>query len=189
MANWFISDSGAKGHMLLWSIPQLGSILYTQQVIQAAVKAGCSGCKLTLLAQPFSEVAAGKNVPTIVSAVQKDPSIKYVISIDQALNAALPNTLKAENISGMKVAGTSLEASDELAIQQGSVAAGTPDSSNFVGWSIVDAALRLVEGMSQPTENTINVMLITKSSNIPPSNSFNYPANWQEQFKKLWKIG
>jgi len=32
-------------------------------------------------------------------------------------------------------------------------------------------------------------MLITKASNVPASDSFNYPPNYQSLFEKLWGVG
>jgi ribose transport system substrate-binding protein len=123
-----------------------------------------------------------------VSTIQRDSSVRYVISSDQALTTPLTSALKAAGISGIKVAGSNIEASDENLIKSGQEPVGIPTELNMVAWMIVDAALRHAEGMTIPSE-TIRWTLLTSSSAITPSNIFAYPPNWQQQFKTLWKVG
>jgi hypothetical protein len=87
------------------------------------------------------------------------------------------------------LAGTSAEQAEESQVKSGALSAVTPTALNFATWLVVDAALRFSEGAPQPAATPLNTMLITKSSPITPSDTFAYPADWQEQFKKLWKVG
>lgn len=187
MADWFISDSGGKGHALLWSVPQIGSLQAFDQDFQPTVAKECSGCKVTFLGEPFADVAAGKNVSAIVSALQRDPSINYVISSEQALNTPLAAALKAAGITGVKIAGANVEAADEALIASGTESAGIPTELNLVSWLMVDAALRASEGMPAIAED-VTPTLITPSSHITATDTFAYPADWQSQFKSLWKV-
>jgi hypothetical protein len=60
---------------------------------------------------------------------------------------------------------------------------------------MVDAALRHAEGMPVTATNDGGFpgMLLTKKSmtaaNVPAANSFNFPANYAQQFMSLWHVG
>ena len=188
LADWFITDSGGKGHALLWGVPQLGVLKVFDDMFRPTVAQACSACKVTYLAEPFAAVAAGQNVSAIVSAVQRDRSIKYVITDEQALNTPLAGALKAAGITGIKIGGPEIEAADETLIKSGNEAVGIPDALNIVGWMFIDAALRVSEHMPAVSED-ITPTLLTPSNPFTPSDSFNYPSDWQQRFKQLWHVG
>ena len=121
--------------------------------------------------------------------MQKDPSIKYVISSEQPLSAGVSQAVSAAGLSGIQYAGTSGEQTEEAQVKAGQLSAVTPTALNFATWLVVDAALRVAAGTPQPPATALNTMLITKSSAITPSDTFAYPSDWQAQFKKLWKVG
>ena len=188
VANWFIVDSKAAGNALVWNVSQIPPIDRVAQTMRKTIEAGCSGCKVTMLDAPYADVASGKAVPAIVSALQRDRSIKYVLSAESALTTPLSGQLKAVGIKGIKIAGYSVEAADETLIKSGDEGAGVPNASNIVNYLTVDAALRIAEGAPLPIVHT-NYTLLTKSLDFKPNDEFSYPADWREQFKKLWKVG
>jgi len=188
VANWFIADSHGTGHALVYNIPGFPALQIWGNAFQSAVKTECPSCTLTVLNQTYAQVAAGANTGAIVSQLQRDPTIKYVISSDQALNEALPAALSAVGLSDVKIGGSSLGKSDIDQVDLGQVTAGTPAAFNYQSWLAVDVALRFSEGVPANSE-TIPEMLITKASNVPASDSFNYPPNYQSLFEKLWGVG
>jgi ribose transport system substrate-binding protein len=188
IANWFIADSNGTGHALLYNVPQFPALQVWGNALQTAVKADCPSCTITVLNQTYAQVAAGAGPSAVVSQLQRDPTIKYVITSDQPLNGALPAALSSVGLSGIKQGGSSLGQSDINQIDQGQVTAGTPAAFNYQAWLAVDAALRFSEGVPVPG-NTLPMMLITKSSGVAASDSFNYPPNYQALFEKLWKVG
>ncbi|MGC4936113.1 sugar ABC transporter substrate-binding protein [Gordonia sp. DT30] len=188
LANWFIADSKGKGKAILFTSPELGPSKAFVEGFNSTIEAGCTGCDITDLKLPYADVAAGKAPSAILAKLQQDPSIKYVISHNQAIAAGTPEALKAAGLTDVKLAGGSAQKSEEAAVNSGQLAAVTPTSLNFTTWLVLDAALRFSLGMEQPKDVQVNKMLITKAQNITPSDSFDYPADWKEQFKTLWKV-
>ena len=189
LAQWFIADSGAQGHALLFSIPELAPNVTFQHVFSQTVSEDCSKCVITNFSESFADVVAGDAPQAIVSSLQRNTSIKYVVSAEQALADSLPQAVSAAGISGVKFAGASAEKTEEATVQSGQLSAVTPTSLNLSAWYVVDAAIRHAEGMPQVTNVPLNQMLYTKGTSVQPSDSFNEPANWQAQIKKLWKVG
>jgi ABC-type sugar transport system substrate-binding protein len=158
-------------------------------MFKQTVAANCSKCTVTDFKENFADVAAGKAPAAIVSELQRHPNVKYVISAEQALADSVPQAVSSAGITGVKFAGASAEKTEEAMVQSGQISAVVPTSLNFAAWRVVDAAIRHEEGMPQKTNIPLNQMLYTKGTTVPPSDSFNEPANWQDQFKKLWKVG
>ncbi|MGC4936124.1 sugar ABC transporter substrate-binding protein [Gordonia sp. DT30] len=188
LAQWFIADSKGKGKALLFSTPEIGTSTVYRDAFVKTVEAGCAECEVKDLKLPYADVVAGKASSSIISSLQQDPAIKYVISHNQVSTAGTPEALKAAGLTDVKLAGGSAQKAEEAAVNSGQLAAVTPTSLNFTTWLVVDAALRFSLGMEQPKDVQINKMLITKASNVTPSDSFDYPADWEEQFKTLWKV-
>jgi ribose transport system substrate-binding protein len=190
IANWVIADSGGKGHVLLYSVPDFTSILSYQQAFQAYMTSHCSGCSVTLLAQSAAQSLGGAANPGIVSAIQRDPSITYAVSVDLQLTPGLEGSLTAAGIQGVKVAGSFMGQRDEAAIASGSVAAGTPQALNITAWRTVDAALRHLEGLPiAPGDGPFGTQLLVRSNVGTPSDSYSQPPNYQAQYEQLWKVG
>jgi ribose transport system substrate-binding protein len=189
LANWFISDSGASGKALLVNVTGLAPSPVIVSAFQQTVKSGCAKCSVTTFDQTFADVQAGSLPSAVVSELQRNPDIKYVISAEQPLSAGVSQAISADGLSDIKLAGTSGEQTEESQVKSGVLSAVTPTALNFATWLVVDAALRFSEGAPQPTGTPLPTVLITKSSSITPSDTFAYPADWQEQFKTLWKVG
>ncbi|MDQ1463414.1 MAG: ribose transport system substrate-binding protein, partial [Actinomycetota bacterium] len=132
-------------------------------------------------------------VTDIVSALRKDPSIKYMIGSDAAFLPALPAALKAAGLGGkVKLGGCCGVAAVEQGLMTGEFSAITGVNGNYAAYITMDAALRLSQGLPIPSnEGDLPVGLLTKDSlgaQGGPSDSYNQPADYVQQFKTLWKI-
>jgi ribose transport system substrate-binding protein len=189
MANWFIADSGASGEAMLVGSPEIAPTKYYKQAFTDTVQAGCAKCKVTDVSIGLADVAAGKLPARVVSELQRHPNAKYVISSNISNSSGLSEALKAAGLTGVRLAGGSAESAAIANVNSGEIAAVTPTSLNFAVWYVADSAFRVAEGMTQLDSRSLPTMLITKDSNVTPTESFNYPADWQDQFKKLWNVG
>jgi ribose transport system substrate-binding protein len=190
IANWFIADSHGTGKALLYSVPDFPALLQVQTDFLAAVKAGCTGCSVQLVNGTPTQVAAGGVNAAIVAALRRDSSLQYMIMSDYPLTVGLPAALKAAGISGIKIGGIYAGAADQTLIKQGQEAAGTPQPENIPGWLTIDAMIRYSEGMSNNDgDDILPLQLLTPSTVGEPTNSYDFPANYQQLFKRLWLAG
>jgi len=188
ISDWFISDSEGVGEALLFSVPELGPAKAWTAAFEGNVEDNCDKCKVVPLTTTFADVAQGKVSSQIVSKLQQNPSIRYVIAQNVALVNGITAALKSAGISDIKVAGGSAQETEINAAISGEYGAVTPTALNYAVWLSLDAALRNAEDSPIPGDARLNTMVITPESELEPSDSFDYPADWQDQFKQLWQV-
>jgi ribose transport system substrate-binding protein len=190
LADWFITDSGGTGKVLVQDVPQYPSIDEETVGFETEVKALCPGCTMTRLDVTGTQVASGGVTPAIVSALQRDSSIQYIMSADIALAAGLPAAMKAAGLSKVKILGGAATPIDEQNVRDGTDAVVMKNDLVIAGWLMIDVLLRKAAGVSfTPNDGGEPQQILTKAT-IPPANSTALvPANYPELFKTLWHVG
>jgi ribose transport system substrate-binding protein len=190
LANWFIVDSKGVGRALSFRADDFAPLKQFSDSFDATVKANCSGCSVTDLNATIPQVESGQAVSAIVSALQKDPSIKYVVACDAPFVDGLPAALRAAGLYGkIKIVGGGATSVEEKGLQTGSFTALTSLAQRYTGWLMVDAAVRHTEGMTiAPSDGGEPIQLLTKNSLQTASDSYDYPANYPAEFRALWRL-
>ena len=197
IAAWITVDSNGTGKVLLVGVPSFPLLAVYSTAFKAALSQSCSACSISNIDATIPEVDAGQINSLIVSALQKDPSIKYVSVVDGAFVDGLPSALAAAGLSGkVKITGIGADVANESNILSGGdLKAFTALATIYSGWLMVDAALRNLEKMPvvDIEDGGLPSQLLTKQTmtadNIQPANSFNYPTDYGQQFKTLWQVG
>jgi ribose transport system substrate-binding protein len=190
LANWFIADSGGKGNVLSVSVNDFPYLAGTSNGFDSAVQSECPSCKLTKLNVGIPDLGTGRINSDIVSTLRKDPSINYVVPVDAVFAEALPAALSAAGLAGrVKVAGCCGDTTTEAGLASGQFDAITGVNGVYAGFITLDAAIRHDEGMPIPSnEGILPVGLLTKGTSVKPADSFQYPLDFVDEFKKLWKL-
>ncbi len=190
LANWFIADSKGTGKALSFRADDFAPLKQFSDSFDATVKSSCSGCSVTDLNATIPQVESGQTVSAIVSAVQKDPSIKYVVACDAPFVDGLPAALRAAGLYGkIKIVGGGATSVEEKGLQTGSFTALTSLAQRYTGWLMVDAAARQLEGATiASSDGGEPIQLLTKSTLQAPSDSYDYPTNYPAEFKALWRL-
>jgi ribose transport system substrate-binding protein len=189
LANWFASDSGGSGQGLLVSIPDFPALKAVSAGVTSTVAANCPGCKLTNLNVTIPQQDSNAVVPAIVSALQRNPSIKYVLAAVGVEVPGLPAALTAAGISGVKIGGAFAGIEQTQDLQSGSENAWVVQNQEYEGMLAVDTAARHLEGMSVTANGGgTPIQLLTKSTVGTPSISLGAPADALAQFEKLWHV-
>ena len=105
-ADWFIADSDGSGHALVVNIPTYDVLSAFTQGVTTTVTQHCPGCKVETLNLALSQVAGNMVNSAIISDLQKDPSIKYVITSNGPFVNGLVSALQAAGIAGIKIRET-----------------------------------------------------------------------------------
>jgi ribose transport system substrate-binding protein len=157
---------------------------------KSVIAQDCPKCKLTSLNSSLAKIESGAVISAIVSALQKDRSIKYVLASNGPFINGLEAAMKAAGITGVKIAGGSPSITNEQNLLNGTEAAWTGQNYAYNGWQVVDSAARHLEGMPiSPDAGGAPQQLLTKDNVGTPSDQMNEPANYPDQFKALWKVG
>lgn len=190
LANWFIADSGGKGHALSVRTDDLPYLKTFNDAFAAEARAKCAGCKIRDLNTSVTQATGGKVNSAVVAELQRDRSIDYVIATEGPFINGLPAALAAAGLRGkVKIAGENGGVENLTAIKNGTEAAWTGASLHIGGWQYLDIAIRHAEGMKfDPYDGTQPKQLLTKDVEFTPTNDYDEPANYQEQFTKLWKL-
>src|ERR1700722_2191109 len=189
IADWFIAQSNASGHVLLIDIPSFPVLQETATAVSAEIAAQCPNCKVSDFDATIAQVDANGVVSAAVSQLQRDPSIKYVISTDGVFISGLASAAKAAGISGLQIGSTIGGITNEQDILAGSESATLPWPGVVEGWDIIDAAARVSEGMSVPDgDANTAIQLLVKGNFTTPQESLLAPADYPAQFEKLWLV-
>lgn len=189
IGHWFIADSNAKGKALVASVDAFAVLKDSGDGIKDVIKQNCPACEVTSLNNTLAQLTSNAIVPAIVSALQKDPAIKYVLTSDGAFQNALPSALAAAGIKDIKIAGNAPNLANKQALITGTEHAWTGETIVQFGWIAVDAAARASLGMPLAEGNGGRVsQLLTKENVGTPTANLDKPADYKEQYKKLWGV-
>jgi ribose transport system substrate-binding protein len=189
IADWFIAQSAASGKVLLVDISSFPVLQETATAVAGEISANCPKCQVTNFDATIAQVDSNGVVPAVVSQLRRDPSIKYVISTDGVFISGLASAAKAAGITGLQIGSTIGGIVNEQDILTGSESATLPWPGVVEGWTIIDAAARLSEGMSVPDgDSNQPIQLLVKGNFATPEESLLEPADYPAQFEKLWLV-
>ncbi len=190
IGNWFIADSNAQGHALVLDVPAYEVMKAHGDSVKATVAAGCVGCKVTALDITLPQLGAGETNPAIVAAIQKDPTIKYVLATNGAFIGGLRAALDAADLNDVKIAGGSATINNYQGLIDGTESAWAAEAIFQRGWIVADIAARALLGMDVPDGDGGGVQMLLTAENVdnPPTESLDKPVDYEAQFKTLWGL-
>jgi hypothetical protein len=192
LADYFIVNSGGKGHVLLANVPVYSSLDDVVTGFSKEVAAKCASCSITDLNVTAAELANGAMDPEVVAALQKDQSIGYVMATDGVFVDELPGALAGAGLSHIKILAQGGDAQNIADIKTGKVSAISALSASYAAWLSLDATLRYSEGMSMPSngdDGGVPMQLLTKGSIGTVTGAYKLPVDFPQKFKKLWHVG
>lgn len=189
VGNWFIADSNAEGKALVADVPAYPVLTAHGTGFKEAVAAGCKKCTVTSLDVTVPQLAKGEYVSSVVSALQKDPSIKYLITTDGAFIDGLSAALDAAGMKDIKIGGGSASINNLAALDAGTEHAWAGEAIHMDGWIAIDIAARAMLGMEIPDSGGRRTQqLFTKGNVGTPTLSLDKPDNFRDEFRKLWGV-
>lgn len=124
------------------------------------------------------------NAARLISFLQRNPSVKYVVASEQFLNPAAINS--AGLASRVKLVGMyPLSASNVETVKNGQVLAYSVGELASLYWRAADAAARAVQGVEVDPVEPIQSLRVMNSSNADVS--LLDPADYEAIYTKAWK--
>lgn len=189
LANWFIDASGGKGDVAVLDLTSFPSLAAVSNQIISKVKSSCSSCHVTPVQATIQDVDGGTLDSSIVSAIQRDPSIHYFLSPGATLIDGLPVALKGAGLTSVKIGAAESDAQSLEDLKSGTMSALIGDAFQISAFQILDIALRHVEGMKiNPYDGGFPQRLLLQNSSFTPAADFPPIGPYISQFKKLWKL-
>jgi len=188
LADWFVADSNGAGKALFVHIGSFTTLAAEAKSLADETSSLCPGCSIKTLNVTLDQVSSGQVPAAVVSALQADPSIGYVLYDDGDWAGGITAALKAAGMSKIKVAGVTATAEQFQALQSGTQSAWTGYNFAYNGYGLVDIAVRHFEGVPVTDGDSIMPTQILTPSNVGNTTSWTEPADALAQFEKLWKI-
>ncbi len=191
--NWMIADSkGNKIHALLVTAPDVPTEKLLGDDIKTSLPS-CSSCKVTDLDLTTAQLAGSTAATTaVVSSLQKDPSINYILNGYGPQLSGLSGALAAAGLTHqVRVAGYTGGAEEFAGVKAGQYAAYTAWNGTYGGWLATDMILRDQQGISfKPADGEVPSQLFVSGTdfNVNDAVNFQAPAGYPQQFLKLWKV-
>lgn len=185
-ANWVIADSGAKGKTVYVFTPEFAGLVPQVDAYRDKLKADCPDCSFERLDVKSSDV--GKVIPgRVVSYLQQNPDVKYVIFQYGDLATGVPQALKSASISGIKLASSGGGPVNYQYIKAGQQERDMALYLDVYSWQIMDATAKAML-KQEVTVPPIPESWITKeNADFDPTKQppFGNP-DWQKEFLELW---
>jgi ribose transport system substrate-binding protein len=194
VADYVALNSDLKASVALVTLPAYPVLASFDSGFTQELSSVCSGCTVTTLPQQLTDI--GTNTPSsVVNAIRRNPSIKYVIFDTGSVATGVEEALKAAGLSDVVVGGESPDADAIQQMKAGSDQAWAALSIPIAGFQLMDALARHFEGDSlAPVVKETPPWQILTSSNIGSAvldSQDNYVgyANYEAAFAKLWNVG
>ena len=192
LADEQIADSGgAPAKSLIVNVPTYDVFGPLVTAYKAVLAKDCSACQATEVNVTLPQMLAGGLNAAVVSAAKRVSGLQYIVSTNGSFTDQLPQALKAAGLGGkFKVISGQGVALDQQNVLDGDQLATVSSPLTLSGWQDVDMAIRLVMRLPIPAgDQQVPWVLLTKSNIGGPEDSFDRPANYAEQFERLWRVG
>lgn len=192
-AQWMLKDSGcsSSAQVLVATLPY-PALAASQAGFASVIKQELPSLKITTTTVQPTDLGSPAATNAIVSAIQANPSIKYVYSVVGSTADGLPAALKAAGITGVKIFGSVPDAQSLEGLQNGTMAWWVTQDAKIGAWLQLDTVLRIeaaggAAARATLSENAQPLGVLTPS-NVSKSwkQLPSFPGNYPQLFAALW---
>jgi ribose transport system substrate-binding protein len=191
MADWIVADSKAHAKIAYFWDPSLTQHLAAKNAFTSEISALCPRCSVDVQSTSFSTGIGTADPPQIVSYLQRNPNINYlVVGIGDA-TAGVPQALAAAGLANqVKIVTRLADTINFKAIQSGTETMGVTEETYEVGWRMIDVLARTMEGMSIADSTTpIGTIHVVTKAALPADLNKPYSVpNYEPFFLKAWHL-
>lgn len=194
VAAFVTSESKGEGKIAVFDLPVYPILHEFVASFQDGIDQWCPGCETTEVHQQGADIGS-KTPGSVVSTLQRSPDTDWVVFDLGDLSTGLGTALRGAGlVDSVKVGGLTANTENIKGVADGSQHAWTAYPLPIVGWRVIDAFARQFNGDSlAPTVGALlPTQLITQDNvdSLVLDDEGNYVglADYQEQFKSLWKL-
>ncbi len=195
MANYVALESKGKAAVALVNLPIFPILTDYANAFKSDLRSVCPGCSVTDLDQQASDV--GTQTPAnIVSALQRNPSLNWIVYTVGDLSLGVDPALKAAAMLGkISIGGNAPDQTNLVALRNGTETAWTGFSTQILGYRDADMMARYFAGDSLSPAGAPQLLptqILTKSNigqaSLTSAGNYLGVSNYVQQFDKLWKL-
>lgn len=182
-ANIVLADAGGKTDIAVPFDAAIAPLEFEVDGIKEAIEENGEGSRVLEVEQSVASTPAD-NAARLISFLQRNPSVEYVVASEQFLNPAAINS--AGLASRVKLVGIyPLSASNVETVKNGQVLAYSVGELASLYWRAADAAARAVQGVEVDPIEPIQSLRVMNKANADVS--LLDPAGYQEIYTKAWQ--
>lgn len=149
----------------------------------------CDGCDVVDKTLLPADLGSPSGTNALVAAIQSQPSIKYVFGTIGNTVDSLPPALAAANITDVTIGGAVPSDQSIQGLRDGSMSWWVNQDLTLTGWRELDAGLRVLDtGKPSPDLGVSLAGLLTPDNVSESGQQPVSPADYQDEFKKLWGV-
>jgi|tagenome__1003787_1003787.scaffolds.fasta_scaffold20981092_3 ribose transport system substrate-binding protein len=197
IAAWIASDSNCnKVHAAYVNLRENAAVVKFGENVRDALKKYCPNGQYSDINNGLSDI--GQRLPNnVVSAIQSDPSINYIVTSAGAFLAGVPAALQAAGLQDkVKITGTNPADADMAAVKSGEGFPWATIESSWFGWYAVDSFSRYFTNTPLVTEaqDPDPLLLLTKDNYTDSQDGKFFTKNGQsrdelvKQFSAEWHL-
>jgi ribose transport system substrate-binding protein len=194
VADYVAVNSDLKASVALVTLPAYPVLASFDSGFTQELSSVCSGCSVTQLPQQLTDI--GTNTPSsVVNAIRRNPSIKYVIFDTGSVATGVEQALKSAGLTDVVVGGESPDADAIQQMKAGSNQAWAALSIPIAGFQLMDALARHFDGdsLAPVTQETPPWQILTSanigSAALDSQDNYIGYAGYEAAFAKLWNVG
>jgi hypothetical protein len=195
VADWIAATSHGNAHVAVGAVDGIDWLAGVRHGFDSELSKVCARCSVTTVQIPTGQAFDNQGNPLLVSALQCDPRLNYVFTVDGTFFSGLASALSSAGLSGRVTITSAIgDVQNQTQILAGQEGVTMDYPYVTMGWMIVDAALRAAQGMSYPVGyGTPPVQILAKANSDQWKISKNFqvpdaPANYADIFKRLWHV-
>lgn len=190
MANWALKDSGCNVHSVVvpLTLPVLEGVA---DQFKSTLESTCPDCSAQIISAQPTDLGSPALVNSVVSAVQADPSINYVVVTLGDLATGLDAALKAAGRDDIKIIGEVPNDASFQSLQNDTSSMWVNYGPTYNSWALFDVTLRAIQDKAAVSGLPFAVSVMTKDQ-LPEgytSGELNFPEDYAAEFTKLWQVG
>ncbi len=195
-AAYFVADSDGKGHAAIFNITSFPILTAYEAGFRDAVAEWCPDCKVTSVNEQASDI--GTKIPSsVVSTLQRDPSIGYAAFAFGDMTIGVTSALKSAGFGGkVKIMGETPAAANLTGLVNKTEAMWAGFATPILGWRVVDMFARYFNGddLGPAEQDAALPTQVLTSDNIETAvlssdKSFYLGiANYPDLFQQLWLV-
>jgi ribose transport system substrate-binding protein len=187
-AAWFVVNSGGTGKALVATVSGLTILGVYANAFVDEVKTLCPSCSAKIVPVPVASAVGGQEPSLVVAALRSNPGYKYLFFDDGDFGIGVNSALSSAGISGIKIGGGDFQPQEAAALKVGTQSVWTGENLLDIGYTVVDVALRYVEGMPITQDSNPQPVELMTQSNIGTATDFRQPTDALQQWETLWHV-
>ena len=188
LADYVAYSTNGSGKVILTTEPDFRIVAADAAAFKTELAAVCPKCQIVSEDPALAaELGNGAAATKLGTALVQNPDASIIVAPSDAQVSYIQQAVRTagSSIPIVTFGGTS---TDVQYIKSGQLTASLALDDVYQGWVVADSVSRLLAGQKTATSLPFGAVFIDKTHNLPSSNTFATPLDYQTAFKTAWGL-